>query len=248
LIKIFKAIVSKAVASFKDDLYFKILIMIPDKKEIFCFLKDLLQNNSKAWMDDNRHRYTQAKAIWLTEIEKILDFLRNDDSAYFGRFEAKDCISRITNNRMYKPDLPPYKDYFTFSVMDKSDIFSPIHISVGAENSFVGCGYHNPDKETLKNIRGAIDYEGEVLQEILEEKDFKAFFGGLSDYNEKLKTSPKGYAKDHPFVEYLRFKNFTIMRSLTETEVISDEFIEIVKKAYILSKPFQAFLKKANSF
>ncbi len=222
--------------------------MTADKKEIFRFLKDLRENNSKAWMDANRARYTQAKATWLAEIERILDFLRNDDSAYFGRFEAKDCISRITNNRMYKPDLPPYKDYFTFSVMDKSDIFSPIHISVGAESSFVGCGYHHPDKATLKNIRDAIDYEGEVLQEILEEKSFKAFFGGLSDYNEKLKTSPKGYAKDHPFVEYLRYKNFTVMRSLSKAEVASEGFVEIVEKAYILSKPFQAFLKKANSF
>ncbi len=94
--------------------------------------------------------------------------------------------------------------------MDKSDIFSPLHVSVGASGSFVGCGYHNPDKQTLKNIRDAIDYEGEVLKGILEERTFKEFFGGLSNYTETLKTSPKGYAKDHPFVEYLRYKNFTV--------------------------------------
>ena len=214
---------------------------------VLDFLKDLRQHNSKEWMDAHRARYTQAKTAWLAEVEKILDFLKNQDPAHFGGFEAKNCISRINNNRMYRPDLPPYKDYFTFSVMDKSDTFSPLHISVGAENSFVGCGYHNPDKETLKNIRSAIDYEGDLLKDILAEESFNAFFGGLSDHPDKLKTSPKGYAKDHPWVAYLRYKRFTAMRNLTEAEVTGDGFQAIVAQAYLLSKPFQEFLKKATS-
>ncbi len=218
-----------------------------NNKIVLDFLKDLSQNNSKEWMDTNRDRYITAKECWLNQVQEILQMLCKYDNGYFSRFDPKNCISRITNNRMYNPNLPLYKDFFTFSVMDKTDIFSPLHISVGFENSFVGCGYHNPDKQTLKNIRDAIDYDGQQLRSILENKKFKSFFGGLSNFTEPLKTSPRGYAKDHPFVEYLRYKNFTVSHSLTRNDIESDNFLEIVEQSYVLAEPFKNYLKKANS-
>lgn len=216
-------------------------------KIVLDFLKDLNKNNSKEWMDANRTKYLKAKECWLTEVQNILSMLCKFDNDHFSRFDPKNCISRITNNRMYNADLPIYKNFFTFSVMDKSDIFSPLHISIGTENSFVGCGYHNPDKQTLTNIRDAIDYDGQTFKEILENKKFKSFFGGLNTFTEPLKTSPKGYAKYHPFVEYLRFKSFVVAKDLTEKEVTSESFIDIVEQSYILTEPFREYLKKANS-
>jgi uncharacterized protein (TIGR02453 family) len=218
-----------------------------NNKIVLDFLKDLSQNNSKDWMDANRDKYTTAKECWLNEVRETLKMLCKLDSKYFGRFEPKNCISRITNNRMFNPTLPIYKDYFTFSVMDKTDMFSPLHISIGVGNSFVGCGYHNPDKQTLKNIRDAIDYDGQLFRDILENKTFKSFFGGLSNFTEPLKTSPQGYAKDHPFVEYLRYKNYTVAHSLTRKEIESDNFVEIIEKCYVLTKTFRNYLKRANS-
>ena len=215
-------------------------------KIVLGFLEDLRQNNSKEWMDDNRERYVTAKEKWLDQVRDILTMLCQYDP-HFSRFEPKNCISRITNNRMYNPNLPIYKDFFTFSIMDKTDVFSPLHISVGGENSFVGCGYHNPDKQTLKNIRDAIDYDGQSLKDILDNKQFKDFFGGLSNFTEPLKTSPQGFAKDHLFVEYLRYKNFTVSHNLTKDEIEGDGFLKIIEKAYILSEPFRNYLKKANS-
>jgi uncharacterized protein (TIGR02453 family) len=217
------------------------------KKAILNFLKDLSNNNSKEWMDNNREKYLFAKDAWLDEVQQILNALSKFDKNYFSQFRPKDCISRITNNRMFNPKLPIYKDFFTFSIMDKSDVFSPLHISIGVENSFIGCGYHNPDKSTLKNIRDAIDYDGKSLQEILDDKKFKAFYGGLSNFSEPLKTSPKGYEKDHPYVELLRYKNYTVSRDITHKEFLNDNFIELVEQSYQLSAPFREYLKKANT-
>jgi uncharacterized protein (TIGR02453 family) len=220
---------------------------INHNKIVLAFLKDLSQNNSKEWMDDNRERYTAAKDLWLEQVQQILTMLGRYDDAYFSRIDPKSCISRITNNRMYNPNLPIYKDNFTFSIMDKADGFSPLHVSIGGESSFVGCGYHNPDKPTLKNIREAIDYDGQSLKDILENAPFKQFFGGLSNYTEPLKTSPQGFAKDHPFVEYLRYKNYTAMHSFTQAEIEGEDFLAIVEQAYVLSEPLRVYLKKANS-
>jgi uncharacterized protein (TIGR02453 family) len=214
---------------------------------ILDFLKDLSQNNCKEWMDDNRNRYQTAKNLWLDEVQKILNLLCKHDEEYYSKIAPKTCISRITNNRIFNAKLPIYKDFFTFSVMDKIDCFSPLHISFGVSGSFVGCGYHNPDKQTLSNIRDAIDYEGQTLKDILENNEFKNFFGGLSTFTEPLKTSPKGYPKDHPFVDYLRYKNYCVDRKLSTDDLISDSFMKIVEESYQLSTPFREFLKRANS-
>jgi uncharacterized protein (TIGR02453 family) len=218
-----------------------------NNKCVLKFLNDLSKNNSKEWMDANRERYIEAKEYWLHQVKEILKMLCKHDNEFFSQVDPKNCISRITNNRMYNPNLPIYKDYFTFSVMEKKDMFSPLHISVGPKNSFVGCGYHNPDKQTLKNIRNAIDYDGQEFKKLLENKKFDSFFGGLSKHTEPLKTSPKGYAKDHPFNEYIRFKNFTVLHSLTRADIEDDAFLKTIEMSYVLSEPFRNYLKKANS-
>ncbi|GAB5553764.1 MAG: hypothetical protein Sapg2KO_33550 [Saprospiraceae bacterium] len=218
------------------------------KKQIFTFLKDLENNNSKAWMDEHRDRYFIAKNSWLAEIEEILSLLSKYDFDYFSQFKPKETISRINNNRRFNQSLPIYKNYFTFSVMDKSDGFSPLHISVGPGQSFIGCGYHNPDKELLKKIRDAIDYDGQVLQDILHQTDFEDFFGGLSTFKEPLKTSPRAYAKDHPHVDLLRFKSFIVSRNLSDEEATGADFLNILEQAFVLSKAFRDYLKRAGSF
>lgn len=218
-----------------------------NNKIILNFLAELSENNSKEWMDKNRSKYSTAKEYWLQEVKQILAMLCKHDNHYFSIFEPKDCISRITNNRVFNPELPIYKTHFTFTVMDKKDMFSPLHVSIGNDHSFVGCGYHNPDKGVLANIRAAIDYDGATFQSILENKAFKTFFGGLDNFMEPLKTSPKGYPNTHPFVEYLRYKNFVVSRSFTKDEINGKSFHAIIEKAYLLSIPFRQYLQQANS-
>jgi uncharacterized protein (TIGR02453 family) len=196
-------------------------------------------------MDENRKRYEIAKDLWFLEVQNILDILSKYDANHI-KLKPKNCISRITNNRLFHKNLPIYKYFFTFSLMEGMDYFSPLHISFGVNGSFVGGGYHNPDKQTLSNIRDAMDYEGQILKDILEYDEFKKFFGGLSTFTEPLKTSPKGYPQDHPFVDYLRYKNYCVDRKLQEEDLISDNFMNIIEHSYQLSRPFRAFLKRAK--
>lgn len=214
---------------------------------VLQFLSKLSQNNSKEWMDANRNQYHLAKENWLAQVQELLDMLCQHDPAYFQTYKPKQCISRITNNRMFRPDLPPYKNHFNFSVMDKADGFSPLHISVGGDYSFIGCGYHHPDSDMLKSIRSAIDYNGGQLKAIMEDEDFVRLFGGMSNFSEQLKTSPRGYSKDHEFIDLLRYKSFTIAREISEEEIISDDFTSIVEETYLAAKPFGAYLKEATS-
>lgn len=226
--------------------YFSTKIEAMSKKQMFTFLRDLGKNNSKEWMDANRSRYQSAKAIWLDEIQEILNRLAQHDPA-FEFIEPKKTITRINNNRRFQPDKPIYKDYFTCTPQGGLGIAS-FHISVGPHNSFIGGGLYRPEKEELTKIRSAIDYNGGAFKELLKEPGFDQFFGGLSPDEQQLKTAPKGYPKDHPHIDLLRRKNFVGMAQLTEKQVVAESFIDLVEEAYLSIRPILAYLQEALAF
>ncbi|GAB5476149.1 MAG: DUF2461 domain-containing protein [Maribacter sp.] len=216
------------------------------KEYIFRFLRDLSDNNSKDWMDDNRERYHMAKARWIEEVDLILKRLSKHDP-YFEQFKPKDTLMRINNNRQFHPDKPIYKDYFSCSPSTKAEPFAKIYISTGISWSFLGGGLWRPDTKILKQVRDAIDYDGDELVEIINTKEFKDFYGGLAYDDQKLKTSPREYANDHKHIDLLRYKNITAQAELTQKIVVSDGFVDYVEEGYLALQPLNDFLKKAIS-
>lgn len=214
------------------------------RRKVYDFLSDLTDNNSKEWMDENRDRYHDAKDIWLSTIQDILDRLSKHNS-YFETVNPKKTIMRINNNRMFHPDRPVYKDNFAFSPGKKEDPAFYLHVS--PSDSFVGGGLYHPENAMLKRIRAAIDYDARELLDIVEAKGFQQVFGGLDDDPDALKTSPQGYTQEHPHIELLRKKNFTALLPLTQKEVIDDSFIDRVEEAYTTIRPLNDWLKKALS-
>ncbi|GLR17552.1 DUF2461 domain-containing protein [Portibacter lacus] len=214
-------------------------------KKIYDFLRDLTANNSKEWMDENRKRYHEAKDIWLEQIAQILKRLEKYDER-MASIKPKDTIMRINNNRRFQPNLPVYKDNFGFSPVGMSEPSFYIHIS--PSGSFIGGGLYRPDKETLKKIREAIDYDGEKLLEITQQSSFTSYYGGIGEDQEMLKTSPRGYSEDNKNIELLRRKSFTAIRNITPKEVASKDFLDLVEEGYKELIPFNAYLKQAVEF
>ena len=217
-----------------------------DKKYIFDFLRDLKNNNSKEWMDANRKRYHTARNRWLEEVDLILERL-SKHNPYFAQFKAKHTIMRINNNRVFHPNKPIYKDYFAFSPTVKTNPIAHIHIAAGLSWSFLGGGLWAPEKSVLKQMRDAIDYDGEVLLEIIGQKGFQRIFGGLAEDPKRLKFSPKGYPRNHRHIDLLRYNNLTAQVTLTEKMVTSENFVDFVEEAYLELKPLNDYLEKALS-
>jgi uncharacterized protein (TIGR02453 family) len=78
------------------------------------------------------------------------------------------------------------------------------YVEISARGLRVGAGFYEASGERLAHIREAIanDKAGPRLQRVLRklEKD------GFEISGERLKTSPRGYAADHPRIELLRHK------------------------------------------
>ena len=216
------------------------------KHYIWDFLVDLQNNNSKEWMDEHRDRYLTAMQYWIEEVAGVLDRLSMHDS-YFEHFKPKQIMQRINNNRMFHPEKPIYKGHFTASPAGKTDMITKIFISFGPDFLMIGGGLYRPDRQALKSIREAIDYDADELLSIIHDKQLVSVTGGLADDSTKLKTSPQGYPNDHPHVELLRYKSFTAQYSPQKKDIIDSDLPAEVERVYLAIRPLVSWLEKAIS-
>jgi len=101
----------------------------------------------------------------------------------------------------------------------------------------------SPPSDWTAAIRRAIERDGNRLRKIAGARDFKKYFGGLS--GEQLKTAPRGYAKDHPKIDLLRYKSLVAVHDLKDQDVTDKGFLGHAAKVFKAMKPFEDFLNGA---
>jgi len=217
--------------------------MISDKT--FQFLKELSENNNRPWFQTNKGRYEEARADFEEFIRKlILEVARFDPP--IGVLEAKRCIFRIYRDTRFSKDKKPYKTNFGAHLVssdakphDRAGYY--IHLQPG--NSFLAGGAYLPPARWLKAIREAIDRNGNDLIKIINHPNFKKYFGEME--GEKLKTTPRDYPGDHPFIDLLRYKSFLAVHKLKDKDTMTDKFLKTSSEVFKALIPFDVFLNKS---
>lgn len=213
----------------------------------FDFLKDLAAHNHKEWMDDNKKRYQEAKGHVIELVAEIIQKASAFDKSLEG-IDPKKTLFRINRDIRFSKNKDPYKTNFGAAIVEGGrKTGNPgyyLHLKPG-DNMFGG-GVYQPEASALQKVRQEIDYSGDSLVKIIEEKRFRDFYG--EPYGEdKLKTAPKGYPKDHTHLHYLQLKHYVFMTKATDKQVTSSSFADSVVEGYQLLYPFNNFLKEALS-
>ncbi len=211
------------------------------------FLSSLKKNNNKDWFDKHKNDYLSAKANMEMTVAEFIGSIAKFDKAIAGLDPAK-CLFRIYKDVRFSKDKSPYKTNLGASInpngKQKVEPVYYLHIEPG--NSFIAGGMWMPPAEELKKIRQEIDYNGKVLKKILGNDVFKKQFGGLSaEY--KLKTTPKGYDKNHPDIELLRHTSYIVWAKLSDKLICSKALHKDLAQKAKLIKPFLDFLRVALS-
>ena len=215
-----------------------------DFKALFNFLQDLNENNNKSWMDTHRAQYRELRHEFINWLDDLDARLMELDPDYFPT-PGRRGINRINNNLMFHPDKPVYKDHFGAG-LDKAPGTGDFYIQIGIHESMLAGGLWRPDNKTLKSIRDAIDYNGEKLLEIINKKSFKDTFGELYK-DERLKSAPKGYSSDHPFIDLLKNKSFAVANLIDDEQILAPDFDDYVIQVYLEMLPFRRYLNEAIS-
>lgn len=193
--------------------------------KVLKFLKELSANNTREWFEANKEKYVESKQKVLFTTDVLINEIRKFDHS-IPLLDAKNCMFRIFRDVRFSNDKRPYKTNFgSFIAKGGRKGECPgyyFHIEPG--NSFVGGGIYMPAAAPLKAIRDHIALSGNELSEIINDPDFKTALPDM--YDDRVKTAPKGFPKDHEFIELLRYKSFAFSAQVTDKSLISGDFIE----------------------
>ncbi len=209
------------------------------------FLSDLAKHNKKEWMDDNKKRYLQAKDQVIELISEVVKKTSVFDPSMAG-IDPRKTLFRINRDIRFSKNKDPYKTNFGAALVEGGrNSGNPgyyLHIMPG--NNFAGGGVYQPSSDKLHKVRQEIDYNGNEVRAIIDDKKFKETFGEPFG-DDRLKTAPKGYPKDHENIELLQLKHYVFMKQVTDKQVTSKNFSDLVAEIYKTLHPFNVFLAKA---
>lgn len=211
-------------------------------KANFKFLKDLKANNNRDWFNTNKNEYLKQHENTIEFADALLEKLNKHDNIETPT--GKKSLFRIYRDVRFSKDKSPYKTNWAGGFKRATKYLrGGYYFHIDPDNVFVGGGFWAPNKEDLQRIREDIVADSSELRKILNSKSFKQTFGQLD--GEQLKTCPKGFDKEHPDVDLLRYKQFIISKKFSLKEAQSADFTTMVDDTFKKMRPFFDYMSQS---
>jgi uncharacterized protein (TIGR02453 family) len=209
--------------------------------ETLTFLQNLTQNNSKDWFQAHKPEYQKAHDNMAEFARELLKLMQDHDRIVSER--PGSALYRIYNDLRFHKNKPPFNCRFAggFNRI-KPQLRGGYYFHIQPGNSYASCGFFGPNADDLKRIRMDIEANVEDWEELMALPSLVATFGRMQ--GDQLKTAPSGFAKDHPGVEWLRYKQFIFRHYFTDQEVISPGFVLRVNETFKAVRPFFDYMSE----
>ena len=201
-------------------------------KNVFNFLEALKSHNNREWFKSNISTFRTVESEVKNFHSHLYDQLNQSDS--IDNFK----VFRIYRDVRFSKNKTPYKTYFSGSFhRTKPELRGGYYLHLAPNNeSFIATGFWNPDKEDLMRLRKEFEIDADEFRAIIAEPRFKANWGPLM--GNELKSSPRGFAKQHPNIDLIRKKQFIFKKGYTDKEVLSDQFLQEVIYSFMVIRPY----------
>ena len=217
------------------------------KPSLIKFLDELSSNNNRAWFQENKPRYETdvlepAQAFvraFAARLKKISPMFIADDRRVGG------SLMRIYRDTRFGKDKTPYKTNVGIQFRHEfgKDVHAPgLYMHIAPNEYFLGTGMWMPETKVLAKIRTAIVDDSPKWKRIRDNKKLRSHFQLAGD---RLKSAPRGFDKEHPYIEDLRRTSFIGVKQLKRQDVLSKTFLADCATAFTASRSFLRFLCEA---
>ena len=216
-------------------------------KQTFAFLSALAANNNREWFEAHKQEYEDFVR---TPALDFISHMAEEMPAISRHFRALPkkvggSLMRVQRDTRFSRDKTPYKTNVGIQFRHEvgKDIHAPgyyVHIEPG--ECFVGVGLWHPESDVLFKVREAIVKNGEDWVAARDDRIFRKHFELVGD---TLANAPRGFARDHPLVEDLKFKDFIALAQMSDAEMSSKNFRAQVAERFRQAAPYMRFLCKA---
>jgi uncharacterized protein (TIGR02453 family) len=211
------------------------------EKSTLNFLKALARNNNREWFSRHKDTYAQSQKNVTDFLDALIVAMNRHDQLEMQ--SGKSSLYRIYNDVRFSEDKTPYKPRFAGHISRaKPHLRGGYYFWIKPGSSRVGCGFTYPNAEDLLRIRQDIDLNYDDWRKLLKLRGIRTTFGNME--GDQVKTAPRGFAKDHPAIDLLRYKQFWFEREFTDEEVLSSGFLQKVNNTYKAIRPFFDYMSE----
>ncbi|MBW4436362.1 MAG: DUF2461 domain-containing protein [Pleurocapsa minor GSE-CHR-MK-17-07R] len=204
------------------------------------FLRELRENNSKEWFDAHRKHYDAARKAFEDLVANLIaGFSAVDD---LPPLDPKDAIHRINRDVRFSNDKSPYNTVMSALIgpEGRKSLGKAYYVRVAPDGeSMAASGAFALTDAELFTVRQAIAEDARPLRNIIDAPMFQQMFGGLT--GEQVKTAPRGFAKDHPEIDLLRYKEFMAQRAFSDVVATQADFPDQVIATFQAAKPLTLY-------
>ena len=176
--------------------------------ETIRFLRALKRNNRREWFKPRQDRYqAEVRAPMIAVIEQLaLDF-----RGFAPELVASPKLSmyRVYRDTRFSENKTPYKSHiaavFPWRGLPRHE-GAGVYFHVAPDAVWIGGGMYAPQPAQLHAVREHIAKHVRRLRRIVEAPAFRRTCGALE--GERLQRVPRGFPKDHPAAEFLKYRQF----------------------------------------
>ncbi len=211
-------------------------------KKGLAWLRGIAKNNERDWFMERKPIFeSEIKGATETLVEAINDKLEKIAPAYIA--DPKKALGRIYRDTRFSKDKTPYKTYMSAKFSragGAKEECAGYWLKVDAKGVDILGGSYSPGSPQLLALREHIAGNQKAFEALLKRKPLRDAMGELQ--GEKLKNVPRGFDKEHPAGDLLKFKQFYLVAHLPIAAATSPDLVKEVTRRFKLMKPFVEFL------
>ena len=208
------------------------------------FLRALKRNNRREWFNAHRDDYeVHVRQPMMAIIER----LAADFRAFAPDLVAspKASMYRIYRDTRFSENKAPYKTHvaavFPCRGLPKHE-GAGLYFHIAPDEVWVGGGMYAPPVPQLHAVREHIAANAKRLRTLVESPAFRRDVGPLR--GDRLQRVPRGFPRDHPAAEYLKFRQFLVGRQFEPALATSPRFYASLLGVFRRLAPLMRFLNE----
>ena len=213
-------------------------------RDTLKFLRALKRNNRREWFNAHKDDYESCVRQPMTA---VIERLAEDFRSFAPELVATPKVSlyRIYRDTRFSEDKTPYKTHaaavFPTRGLPKHE-GAGLYFHVSTREVWVGGGMYSPQMPQLQAVREHIAANTKRLRAIVQASAFRRVIGELE--GDRLQRVPRGFPRDHPAAEYLKFRNFLAGCEFPAEFAVSAAFYRTLLTVFRQVAPLARFLNE----
>ena len=210
---------------------------------ILQFLADITTHNNREWFTENRERYDKVRAEFEQIAEETIAAIGEFDPTIRG-LAVKSTLYRFNRDTRFSLDKSPYKRHLGCYINShgKKSPHGGYYLHFEAGNCMIGGGAYCLESPVLRAVRTNIMERIDDFRAIVEASEFHELFPVIGESH--LKTLPVGFPRDFAYPQYLRPKNYAVLRELPDDFFFHENWMEEAAREFAVMKPFLDFVNE----